>query len=89
MSCSILLLELLASGPLMLNPDDGDLRWVDDDISLLRSLLVVDVVDCIVAVVVDLRAGYVLLELLFLRLLLFLLGEVLLFLEERDYLNTS
>ena len=59
--------------------------------SLKYTLLFAVADDCVVVIKVvgDLRVGDVLLELLFLRLLLFLLGEVLLFLEEGDFLNTS
>ena len=91
MSRLILLLGLLSSIPLTVNLDDEDFRVVDDDLDRLRPLLLVNVDDCIVDVVDDLRVGDVLLELLFLQLLLFLLEEVLLlYLEEEEgYFNIS
>ena len=77
---------LLISLPLAVNPDDEDFWLVDDDLSLLLPLVFVDVDDCIVVVLNDLHLGYVLLKLLFLRLVLLLLEQgLVLFLEGKKY----
>ena len=59
---------------------------MDDDLDLLLPLLFIVADDCVVIKEVgDLRVGYALLELLYLRLLLLLLEEVLLLdLEEEE-----
>ena len=65
---------------------------MDDDLDLLLSLLLLFFDDRIgIKVVGDLRVGDVLLEILFLRSLLFLLEEVLLLYleEEENSLNIS